>query len=65
MAKSPSVQWVNDVSLAGCNGESKAEVSDMQAMADKEGAKIKIEPWDYRFCVRKFAKKNMISIIMK
>jgi peptidyl-dipeptidase Dcp len=27
----------------------KEEVADMQALADKEGAKIKIEPWDYRF----------------
>jgi len=27
----------------------KEEVADMQALADKEGAKITIEPWDYRF----------------
>src|SRR5262249_51879714 len=27
----------------------KEEVADMQAIADKEGAKIKIEPWDYRY----------------
>jgi peptidyl-dipeptidase Dcp len=29
------------------------EVSDMQALADKEGAKIKIEPWDYRYYAEK------------
>ncbi|MBL4686635.1 MAG: M3 family metallopeptidase [Nannocystaceae bacterium] len=27
----------------------KEEVADMQAVADREGAKITIEPWDYRF----------------
>ncbi|MBA3676497.1 MAG: M3 family metallopeptidase [Sphingosinicella sp.] len=27
----------------------KEEVRDMQAIADKSGAKIKIEPWDYRY----------------
>jgi peptidyl-dipeptidase Dcp len=31
----------------------KEEVADMQALADKEGAKIKIEPWDYRFYAEK------------
>ncbi|HEY7785030.1 MAG TPA: M3 family metallopeptidase [Pyrinomonadaceae bacterium] len=31
----------------------KQEVADMQALADKEGAKIKIEPWDYRFYAEK------------
>ena len=34
----------------------KEEVADMQAMADKEGAKIKIEPWDYRFYAEKVRK---------
>jgi peptidyl-dipeptidase Dcp len=29
------------------------EVADMQALADKEGAKIKIEPWDYRYYAEK------------
>jgi peptidyl-dipeptidase Dcp len=29
------------------------EVADMQALADKEGAGIKIEPWDYRFYAEK------------
>jgi peptidyl-dipeptidase Dcp len=32
------------------------EVADMQALADKEGAKIKIEPWDYRYYVEKVRK---------
>jgi len=32
------------------------EVSDMQALADKEGAKIKIEPWDYRYYAEKVRK---------
>jgi len=32
------------------------EVADMQAIADKEGARIKIEPWDYRFYSEKVRK---------
>jgi len=32
------------------------EVRDMQAIADKEGAKIRIEPWDYRFYQEKVRK---------
>lgn len=31
----------------------KEEVADMQAIADKEGTKITIEPWDYRFYAEK------------
>ncbi len=34
----------------------KEEVKDMQQLADKEGAKIKIEPWDYRFYAEKVRK---------
>jgi peptidyl-dipeptidase Dcp len=34
----------------------KEEVTDMQAVADKEGAKIKIEPWDYRYYAEKVRK---------
>ncbi len=34
----------------------KEEVADMQALADKEGAKIKIEPWDYRYYSEKVRK---------
>lgn len=32
------------------------EVRDMQALADKEGAKIKIEPWDYHYYMEKVRK---------
>ena len=36
----------------------KEEVADMQAIADKEGAKITIEPWDYRFYAEKVRKEK-------
>ena len=36
----------------------KEEVADMQKVADKEGAKIKIEPWDYRFYAEKVRKER-------
>jgi peptidyl-dipeptidase Dcp len=32
------------------------EVADMQALADKEGAKIRIAPWDYRYYAEKVRK---------
>jgi peptidyl-dipeptidase Dcp len=32
------------------------EVADMQAITNKEGAKIKIEPWDYRYYAEKVRK---------
>ena len=34
----------------------REEVADMQALADKEGSKIKIEPWDYRYYMEKVRK---------
>jgi peptidyl-dipeptidase Dcp len=34
----------------------KEEVADMQAVADREGAKLTIEPWDYRFYAEKVRK---------
>ncbi len=34
----------------------KEEVADMQAIANREGAKIKIAPWDYRFYAEKVRK---------
>ncbi|MBV7256336.1 M3 family metallopeptidase [Pacificimonas sp. WHA3] len=34
----------------------KEEVADMQALADKEGAGITIEPWDYRYYAEKVRK---------
>ncbi len=36
----------------------KKEVADMQAIADKEGAGIKIEAWDYRFYAEKVRKEK-------
>ena len=34
----------------------REEVADMQAIADKEGAKLTIEPWDYRYYAEKVRK---------
>ena len=34
------------------------EVADMQAVADKEGAGLKIEPWDYRYYAEKVRKEK-------
>jgi peptidyl-dipeptidase Dcp len=34
----------------------REEVADMQALADREGAKITIEPWDYRYYMEKVRK---------
>lgn len=36
----------------------KEEVRDMQALADKEGARITIEPWDYRYYMEKVRKER-------
>ncbi len=36
----------------------KQEVADMQAVANKEKAKIKIEPWDYRYYAEKVRKQK-------
>ena len=36
----------------------KQEVADMQAVANKEKAKIKVEPWDYRFYAEKVRKEK-------
>jgi peptidyl-dipeptidase Dcp len=36
----------------------KEEVADMQQLADKEGANIKIEPWDYRYYAEKVRKQK-------
>jgi peptidyl-dipeptidase Dcp len=36
----------------------KEEVTDMQAIADKENAGIKIEPWDYRYYAEKVRKSK-------
>jgi peptidyl-dipeptidase Dcp len=57
MAKSPAeatalmeAVWKAAVARSG------EEVADMQAMAAKDGAKITIEPWDYRFYAEKVRK---------
>ncbi len=34
----------------------REEVADMQAIADKEGSELRIEPWDYRFYAEKVRK---------
>lgn len=34
----------------------REEVADMQALADKQGAKLKIAPWDYRYYAEKVRK---------
>src|SRR5262245_3360509 len=36
----------------------KQEVADMQKLARKQGAKIKIEPWDYRYYMEKVRKER-------
>lgn len=36
----------------------KEEVADMQALADKEGANIRIEPWDYKYYMEKVRKEK-------
>ena len=39
------------------------EVADMQALSDKEGAHIKIEPWDYRYYAEKVRKARSTTSI--
>ena len=36
----------------------REEIADMQAMADREGAGIKIEPWDYRYYAEKVRREK-------
>ncbi len=36
----------------------KEEVADMQKLADKEGARLTIEPWDYRYYMEKVRKER-------
>lgn len=57
MAKTPerSLELMESVWPAAI-ARVKEEVADMQAMADKEGAKITIEPWDYRYYSEKVRK---------
>jgi len=44
--------WKAAVARAG------EEIADMQAMADREGAGIKIEPWDYRYYAEKVRREK-------
>ncbi|NOU50416.1 M3 family metallopeptidase [Pseudoalteromonas sp. JBTF-M23] len=57
MAKTPenAMELMNKVWPAAI-ARVKEEVADMQAIADKEGAGITIEPWDYRFYAEKVRK---------
>lgn len=57
MAKTPenAMKLMEDVWKPAV-GRVKEEVADMQALADKEGAKITIEPWDYKFYMEKVRK---------
>ncbi|MFY8299681.1 M3 family metallopeptidase [Pseudoalteromonas sp. SS15] len=57
MAKAPenAIELMNKVWPAAI-ARVKEEVADMQAVADKEGADITIEPWDYRFYAEKVRK---------
>lgn len=57
MAKSPENAFglMNKVWPAAIARVSE-EVADMQAVADKEGANIKIKPWDYRYYAEKVRK---------
>ena len=54
MAKTPerALELMNTVWPAAVARVAE-EVADMQAVADAEGAGIKIEPWDYRFYAEK------------
>jgi peptidyl-dipeptidase Dcp len=57
MAKSPerALGLMNAVWPAAV-ARAREEVADMQAVADVEGAKLTIEPWDYRFYAEKVRK---------
>lgn len=57
MAKNPdnAFELMNKVWPAAI-ARAKEEVADMQAVADKEGANIKIAPWDYRYYAEKVRK---------
>lgn len=59
MAKTPenAMKLMNDVWPAAI-ARVKEEVADMQAIANKEGKNIKIEPWDYRFYAEKVREKK-------
>ena len=43
---------------AAAVARSREEIADMQAVADRENAGLKIEPWDYRFYAEKVRKEK-------
>ncbi len=59
MAKTPerAVQLLESIWTPAVN-RVKEEVADMQALANKEGAKITIEPWDYKYYAEKVRKEK-------
>ncbi len=57
MAKTPErAMALMEAVWPAAAGRVREEVADMQAVADKEGAKLTIEPWDYRFYAEKVRK---------
>jgi peptidyl-dipeptidase Dcp len=57
MAKTPERAFeLMETVWAAAIARVKEEVADMQAIADPEGAGIKIEPWDYRYYAEKVRK---------
>jgi peptidyl-dipeptidase Dcp len=60
--------WITDANMAGtpeaamalmlrvwpaAAAKAREEIADMQALADREGAGLRIEPWDYRYYAEK------------
>ena len=57
MAKTPErVMALLEAVWAPATARVREEVADMQAIADKEGAGIRIAPWDYRYYAEKVRK---------
>lgn len=57
MAKTPErVMALLEAVWAPACARVREEVADMQAIADEEGAKIRIAPWDYRYYAEKVRK---------
>ncbi|MBW2456126.1 MAG: M3 family metallopeptidase, partial [Deltaproteobacteria bacterium] len=59
MAKTPErAMALLEAVWAPAKARVREEVADMQAIADAEGAGIRIEPWDYRFYAEKVRKQK-------
>ncbi len=59
MAKTPErAMELLEALWAPAKGRALEEVANMQAIADAEGAGIRIEPWDYRFYAEKVRRKK-------